>query len=60
MWTFIWIAAAAATIAFGFFIMGKVDRLLTHQNRKRLDRSLHSREMECQRKRDWKNKKEVL
>lgn len=28
MWTFIWIAAAAATIAFGFFIMRKVDRFL--------------------------------
>ena len=28
MWTFIWIAVAVATIAFGFFVMSKVDRFL--------------------------------
>ncbi len=28
MWTLIWIAATVATIAFGFFIMRKVDRFL--------------------------------
>ena len=52
MWTFIWIAAAAAVAALGFFLMKQVDRFLTHQKKKQLDRSLHSREMECQRKRD--------
>lgn len=28
MWTFIWIAIAAGTIAFGYYIMKKVDRFL--------------------------------